>query len=106
MRSSSGPEIFDKYFWICSGEQWHSFLGSVYQPQGQGFIAHTSMNLDGKRVDLAARATVTQWSSRGWRSDSRTLRLNSGSSSRNRTPLWLNLSSDRKSTRLNSIHTS
>src|SRR5215510_10542859 len=44
------------------------------------------MNCEGKVIVPAAREMVTQPSSRGWRRVSRTLRLNSGSSSRKSTP--------------------
>jgi hypothetical protein len=40
----------------------------------------------GKVSDIAARLMVTRWSSRGWRKASRTLRSNSGNSSRKSTP--------------------
>ena len=53
---------------------------------GQGFIAATSMNSEGKVTLPAARETVTLPSSSGWRITSRVERLNSGSSSRKRTP--------------------
>ena len=46
------------------------------------------MNDAGKVVEPVARAIVTRPSSSGWRRTSRLLRLNSGSSSRNRTPWW------------------
>src|SRR6059036_3401457 len=49
-------------------------------------MAATSMNWEGKVIVPAAREIVTRPSSSGWRIVSRTLRLNSGSSSRNRTP--------------------
>ena len=51
-----------------------------------GFIAATSMNWDGNVMVPAAREMVTWPSSSGWRMVSKTLRLNSGSSSRNNTP--------------------
>ena len=72
--------------WICSGEQWHSRVGSPKNPQGHGFIAAASMNRAGKVTQMAARAMVTQPSSSGWGITSSTLRWNSGSSSRNSTP--------------------
>ena len=50
----------DIYRWICCGVQRHSFLGSVKNPHGHGFIAQTSMNLDGKRTERIAREMVTQ----------------------------------------------
>src|SRR5271169_3173891 len=62
------------------GVHWHSRVGSPKKPQGQGFIAAASMKRDGKVI--AARAMVTLPSSSGWRMTSRTLRWNSGSSSR------------------------
>ena len=51
-----------------------------------GFIAATSMNCDGNVIVPAAREMVTRPSSSGWRMVSSTLRLNSGNSSRNKTP--------------------
>ena len=51
-------------------------------------MAAASMKRAGKVRDMAARAMVTWPSSRGWRRTSRTLRGNSGSSSRKRRPLW------------------
>ena len=53
-----------------------------------GIIAATSMNWAGKVMVPAAREMVTFPSSNGWRMVSSTLRLNSGNSSRNRTPWW------------------
>ena len=44
-------------------------------------------------MELLAREMVTTPSSRGWRSTSRVERLNSGSSSRKRTPWWARLTS-------------
>lgn len=46
------------------------------------------MNLAGNVSDMAARAIETLPSSSGWRITSRTLRGNSGNSSRNSSPLW------------------
>ena len=51
------------------------------------------MKLAGKVSVMLLRATVTDRSSNGWRSISSTLRANSGSSSRNRTPLCARLTS-------------
>ena len=56
----------------------------------QGFIAATSMNCDGNVIVPAAREMVTLPSSSGWRIVSSTVRLNSGNSSRNSTPLCAN----------------
>ncbi len=47
------------------------------------------MKFAGKVVLFRARLIVTVPSSKGWRSTSSVRRLNSGSSSRNNTPLWL-----------------
>src|SRR5664280_2248960 len=65
MLSSSGPEIFDTYRWIIMGVQWHSRERSLKYPQGQGFMAATSMKRAGKVSDMAARAMVTVPSSNG-----------------------------------------
>ena len=46
------------------------------------------MKLAGNVVLFKARAMVTVPSSKGWRRTSSVRRLNSGSSSRNNTPLW------------------
>ena len=51
-------------------------------------MAHTSINRLGRRMEPAARVTVTSPSSMGWRRASSTSRWNSGSSSINSTPLW------------------
>jgi hypothetical protein len=61
-------------------------LSAGILPSGVGFIAAASMNCEGKVIVLAALEIVTWPSSRGWRIVSRTLRLNSGNSSRNNTP--------------------
>jgi hypothetical protein len=49
------------------------------------------LNSAGKVVLRSARLIVTEHSSSGWRKTSRVLRLNSGISSRNKTPLWARL---------------
>ena len=49
-------------------------------------MAATNMNCAGKVIVPAAREIVTHPSSKGWRRVSKTPRLNSGSSSRNKTP--------------------
>ena len=69
-------------------EQVQRPLGWPYQPQRQGFMAHTSMNRLGSVSVPAARVMVTKPSSSGWRSVSSADLSNSGSSSRNSTPLW------------------
>ena len=51
-------------------------------------MAHTSMNRLGRVRDPDTRVMVTAPSSRGWRRVSRAVLSNSGSSSRNRMPLW------------------
>ncbi len=51
-------------------------------------MAATRMKSAGKVVLRKARLIVTRPSSSGWRSTSSVLRLNSGNSSRNKTPLW------------------
>ena len=53
--------------------------------------AATSMKSAGKRVVVLTRLMVTSPSSSGCRSTSSVRRLNSGSSSRNNTPLWARL---------------
>lgn len=85
--SSRGPESLLRYRWICAGVQRQSF-SEPRKLHGQGFIAETSMKSAGNRSDCEALAMVTWPSSRGCRKTSRTLRLNSGSSSRKSTPLW------------------
>src|SRR5271165_24397 len=47
------------------GVQWHSRERSLKYPQGQGFMAATSMKRAGKLSDMAARAMVTVPSSNG-----------------------------------------
>jgi hypothetical protein len=47
------------------GVQWHSRLGSPKYPHGHGFIAAASMNREGNVTDTAARAMVTEPSSKG-----------------------------------------
>ena len=56
-------------------------------PHGQGFIAQTSWNRAGYTHRALTREMVTTPSSMGWRRASSTARGNSGSSSRNSTPL-------------------
>jgi len=59
----------------------------------QGFIAAINCTRAGKVTWALARATLTRPVSSGWRSESRTARWNSGSSSRNRTPRCARLTS-------------
>src|SRR5215510_13512430 len=87
IRSSNGPEIFDTYRWIWIGEHLQSRVGSLKNPQGQGFIAAASMKRDGNVNDIDARLIVTLPSSNGCRRTSSTFRSNSGNSSRNSMPL-------------------
>lgn len=56
------------------------------------------MNDAGNVSDIAAREIVTRWSSSGWRKTSRTLRSNSGNSSRNSTPWCAKLTSPGRGT--------
>ena len=56
-------------------------------PHGQGFIAATNIKEAGNSTEYCDRDMVTQRSSSGCRITSSTCRLNSGSSSRNSTPL-------------------
>ena len=76
------------YCSTCWGEQVQRPEGWPYQPQRQGFMAHTSMKRLGSVREPEARVMVTKPSSSGWRSVSSAALLNSGSSSRNSTPLW------------------
>src|ERR1039458_521597 len=55
---------------------------------GQGFMAATSIKLEGMRRVIAERAMLSEPSSRGWRSISRTSRGDSGNSSRKSMPFW------------------
>ena len=81
------PEIFDMYRWITGGVQWHSRLRSLKYPHGTRVHRGRQHEARRKVRDMAARAIQTVPSSSGWRMTSSTLRGNSGSSSRNRTPL-------------------
>jgi hypothetical protein len=58
MRSSSGPEIFDTYRWICIGEQWHSRVGSPKKPQGYGLF-HYGDSKDIFAAQLGHRGIVS-----------------------------------------------
>ena len=78
----------EAYFSTAASVQVHRPEGWPRQPHRQGFMAHTSMNRLGRQTLPAARVMVTSPSSRGWRRTSRASRENSGSSSRNSTPLW------------------
>jgi len=89
MRSMSGPEDFRDVALDHWSVQWHSRVRSLRKPHGQGFMAaaqHESVR--GMLAPSRRGAIVTDPSSSGWRSTSRTLRGNSGSSSRNSKPLW------------------
>ena len=66
----------------------HFPLGCPYQPQRQGFMAHTSMKRLGSVREPVARVMVMTPSSKGWRSVSSADLSNSGSSSKNKMPLW------------------
>src|SRR5208283_3677364 len=83
-----GPEILLRYFSTWGGVQEQARRGSDLYPQGQGFMAATRMKSAGNVELFIARLMVTLPSSSGWRRTSRVLRLNSGISSRKRTPLW------------------
>ncbi|OPY06194.1 MAG: hypothetical protein A4E67_01597 [Syntrophaceae bacterium PtaB.Bin038] len=91
MRSRSGPETLARYCLTCWALHRQLLRASARYPQGQGFMAATSMNRDGKVAVTTERVIVTCPSSRGCRRTSSTLRLNSGSSSRNSTPLCARL---------------
>jgi hypothetical protein len=49
-------------------------VGSPKYPQGHGFIAAASMNLEGNVTETAAREMVSAPSSSGWRITSSTFR--------------------------------
>ena len=85
-RSSRARESFSRYAESRCGEHAHSTAGSPRPPHGHMFIVPTSWNRAGKIACPPTRATATNPSSSGWRSDSRTERGNSGSSSMNSTP--------------------
>jgi len=87
----NGPLIRLWYRETTLGGQVHCLKGSPKYPQGQGFIAPTSMKLAGKLTLPWARLIVTTLSSSGWRSVSSKACPNSGSSSRKRIPRWLRL---------------
>lgn len=55
MRSSSGPEIRLRQRCTCTCEHWHSLVGWLQQPHGQGFIDATSMNPAGQSTAYLAR---------------------------------------------------
>ena len=86
-RSSIGPDIRLRYFLTAFAEQVHFLVGWPKKPQGQGFIAATRVNELGYVSEPATREIVTFPSSKGWRRASITSLLNSGSSSKNKTPL-------------------
>ena len=86
IRSSSGLLSLALYCRICLQVQVHLFR-SGYMPQGQGFRAATSINPAGYIYLPWILAIVTSRSSNGCRITSRTFLPNSGSSSRNNTPL-------------------
>ena len=93
MRSSSGPEIFLRYFFTSAGVHLHLPDGCPYQPHLHGFIAQISMNFAGYVTRPAVRTMETVPSSSGWRKTSKASTRNSGSSSRNSTPLCARLNS-------------
>ncbi len=73
--------------------QVHSRSVSPAKPQGQGFIAATSISRAGYVTDVSRRLMVTSPSSSGWRRPSRAESLYSGNSSRKSTPRWARLTS-------------
>ena len=73
---------------LAAMPQVHWRTRAPYQPHGHGFADATSRNELGSRTVPCAREIVTQRSSSGWRRPSIAARENSGSSSRNSTPLW------------------
>ena len=66
--------------------QTHSFVGRLKNHKGRGFIVAVKINLAGKVKLPFTRETVTVPSSKGWRKLSKTSRLNSGNSSKIKTP--------------------
>src|SRR5690554_1523781 len=88
--SSKGPDILLKYRCISAGDDITGASGSLKYPPGLGFILATNIKLDGYVTVNFAREIVTSRSSNGCRITSKTPRLNSGSSSKNKTPLWAN----------------
>ena len=76
-----------KYLCTVLCAQVHCLVGCPKNPHGQGFIAATSIIELGYVSEPATREIVTLPSSNGWRNASITSRLNSGSSSKNSTPL-------------------
>src|SRR5512134_3846649 len=84
IRSRSGPENFRANAARSGGGQRQIRLGWPWFPHGQGFVAATMRNRDGKRKTLAARAIRISPDSSGWRSASLASRRNSENSSRKR----------------------
>ena len=64
----------------------HCFSLSPKNPQGQGFIAPSKMNLAGYLTECVALEITISPSSKGWRKTSNTALGNSTISSKNKTP--------------------
>ena len=89
----AGGSLQEELLAMAAEAQRHSLTGSLANPQGHGFIAEIMVKLAGNVTEPEARASVTFRSSSGWRRTSRVCELNSGNSSRKRTPRWARLSS-------------
>ena len=85
--SKRGPDTLDRYFCTLLSEQLHFRVGCPKYPQGQGFIAAITKQEQGYVTLIAALVRVIFPSSIGCLKSSLTSRLNSGSSSKNKTPL-------------------
>ena len=97
MRSNSAPLMRLRYLCTLAAEQWHCLRACPRYPQGQGFIAPTTVHAAGN-VELPVRLDITTClSSSGCLRASRASRENSGSSSRNKTPRWARLTSPGRS---------
>ena len=81
-----------------AGVQVQARVGWPRYPHLQGFMAAASINRQGKAALPCTRLTVTTRSSSGWRRASSASRENSGSSSKNSTPLWARLTSPGRGT--------
>jgi hypothetical protein len=66
-RSRRGREMRPRYFFPSRGMQAQGWSGLPRWPQGQGFIAPTSVRRAGKVTDMVARAIVTTPSSDSFR---------------------------------------
>lgn len=87
------PKTTIKIFYKIPVQDNNLYLPQSSMPHGQGFSADTRINIAGKEREACTRLIVTNPSSKGCRNTSRAIRENSGNSSRNNTPLWLNVTS-------------